>query len=81
VTDESREKWVETRRRCEPKFALDSANRFCGQEESRGVLQGGVGANVEGENVSRIRITVEQWGQRKPGVGSAVDGEAGDGSE
>jgi hypothetical protein len=60
MADEWREKWVETRRRCEPKFALDRANRFCGQEESRGVLLGAVGANVEGENVSRIRITVEQ---------------------
>jgi hypothetical protein len=60
VADEWREKGVETRRRCEPEFALDRAGKFCGQEESRGVLLGAVGANVEAENVSTTSITVAQ---------------------
>ena len=41
---------------------------------------GAVGANVEAENVSMIRITVAQWGQRKPVIGAAVESGAGDGS-
>ena len=60
MADEWQEKWVETRRRCEPKFALGRADRFYGYEESKGVLLGAVGANVEAENVSTIRITVAQ---------------------
>jgi len=43
------------------------------------VLLGAVGANVEAENVSTIRITVAQWGQRKPVMGVAVESGAGDG--
>ena len=77
MADECQEKWVETRRRCEPKFALDGADRLCGQEESWGVL---LGVNVEAENVSTIRITVAQWGQRKPVMGVAMElSGAGDG--
>ena len=60
MADEWREKWVGTRRRCEPRFALDRADKFCGQEESRRVLLGAGGANVEAENVSTIRMTVAQ---------------------
>ena len=36
------------------------------------MLLGAVGANVEAENVSTIRITVAQWGQRRPVMGVAV---------
>ena len=51
---------------------MDGADRFCGQEESWTVLLG-VGVDVEAENVSTTRITVAQWGQRKPVMGVAVE--------
>ena len=44
------------------------------------MLLGAVGANVEAENVSTIRIIVAQWGQRKPVRGVAVELGVGDGS-
>jgi hypothetical protein len=60
--DEWPEKWVETRGRCEAKFALGRADRFCGYEESRGVL-----LSVSCQTVSRSTMTmgVAQFGQRK----------------
>ena len=44
------------------------------------MLLGAVGANVEAVNVSMISMRVAQWGQRKPGMGTAVDSAAGDGT-
>ena len=44
------------------------------------MLLGAVGANVEAEKVSTIRMRVVQWGQLKPVMGTAVDSAAGDGS-
>ena len=37
------------------------------------MVLGAVGANVEAESVATIRITVAQWGQRKPVRGVVVE--------
>ena len=44
------------------------------------MLLGAVGASVEAENISRISITVAQWGQRKPVMVAAVEPTPGDGA-
>ena len=45
------------------------------------MLLGVFGTNVEAGKVSRMSITVAQWGQRKPVIGAAGDRVPGDGSD